>query len=214
MPLFEAKADPPLLCADGFAAYPGRLARQAQEALLAEVLALEKAAPFYTPLMPRTGAPMSVMQTNLGPLGWVTDKAGGYRYQDTHPQTGAPWPAMPAALLRLWDDLTGYAAPPEACLVNLYRGSAKMGLHIDADEAAADAPVLSVSLGDSASFRLGGPTRKHPTSALTLHSGDVVVLGGASRRYYHGVDRVLAGSSTLIAGGGRINLTLRRVTPP
>jgi alkylated DNA repair protein (DNA oxidative demethylase) len=97
--------------------------------------------------------------------------------------------------------------------VNLYQGAAKMGQHVDADEPAADAPVLSVSLGDSAVFRLGGPTRKHASESLTLASGDVVVLGGASRRYYHGVDRVLGGSSRLVPGGGRINLTLRRVTP-
>jgi alkylated DNA repair protein (DNA oxidative demethylase) len=214
MPLNEAKAAPAFLRADGFALFPERLDRPAQEALLAVVLAAERQAPFYPPLMPRTGAPMSVMQTNLGPLGWVTDKGGGYRYQAAHPETGAPWPAIPATLLALWDELTGYPAPPEACLVNLYRGAAKMGQHIDADETAADAPVLSVSLGDSASFRLGGPTRKHPSSALTLRSGDVVMLAGAARRYYHGVDRVLAGSSALIPGGGRINLTLRRVTRP
>lgn len=214
MLLNQAKAVPPLVRADGFALYPGRLTRAAQEALLAHVLAAEKAAPFYTPLMPQTGAPMSVAQTNLGPLGWVTDKEKGYRYQSAHPETGASWPAIPTELLALWDELTGYAAPPEACLVNLYRGAAKMGQHVDADEAAADAPVLSVSLGDSALFRLGGPTRKHPTSALTLHSGDVVVLAGAARRFYHGVDRILAGSSALIPGGGRINLTLRRVSCP
>lgn len=176
------------------------------------MLADVQAAPFYTPLMPRSGAPMSVQQTNLGALGWVTDQAKGYRYEPTHPETGRPWPPIPPALLSLWDELTGWSAQPEACLVNLYRGAAKMGQHVDADEEAADAPVLSVSLGDSAVFRLGGPTRKHATQAMTLHSGDVVVLGGQSRRFYHGVDRVLAGSSRLIPGGGRINLTLRRVT--
>jgi DNA oxidative demethylase len=213
MPLFQAKAAPPLVRADGFALYPGRLDRAARQALLAQVLAAEQAAPFYTPLMPRTGAPMSVAQTNLGPLGWVTDTRG-YRYEPAHPETGAAWPAIPPMLLGLWDELTGHPAPPEACLVNLYRGPAKMGLHIDADEAASDAPVLSISLGDSAVFRLGGPTRKHASGALTLHSGDVVVLAGASRRFYHGVDRILAGSCALVPGGGRINLTLRRVTCP
>ncbi|MGY9105609.1 MAG: alpha-ketoglutarate-dependent dioxygenase AlkB, partial [Alphaproteobacteria bacterium] len=81
-------------------------------------------------------------------------------------------------LLRLWRELTGYRAPPEACLVNLYRGRARMGLHQDRDEAALDAPVLSISLGDDAIFRFGGPNRGERTSSVTIASGDVVVLGG------------------------------------
>src|SRR5262249_14329034 len=156
------------------------------EALLQAVLAGAGQAPFYTPVMPRSGAPMSVAQTNFGPLGWVTDQAKGYRYEAAHPETGRPWPAMPNVLLELWGALTGYRDPPEACLVNLYRGTAKMGQHVDADERAPDAPVLSISLGDSAVFRLGGPTRKHPSATMILHSGDVVVLGGESRHFYHG----------------------------
>ena len=166
--------------------------------------------PFYTPLMPRSGRPFSVRMTNLGPLGWVSDRAG-YRYQATHPETGAPWPAMPAALLELWRAVADYPRPPEACLVNLYREGAKMGLHRDEDEEDFDAPVVSVSLGDTAIFRIGGLERGGPTQTLKLGSGDVVVMGGPSRLRYHGIDRVLAGSSRLIDGGGRINLTLRRV---
>lgn len=200
--------------ADGLRVLPGYFDRDAQAALVREVLAAADAAPFYTPRLPRTGASMSVQQTNLGPLGWVTDQARGYRYEATHPVSGAPWPAITERLRALWDDVSGYAAPPEACLVNLYRDSARMGLHQDADEAARDAPVVSVSLGDTALFRVGGPTRKDRTRSFRLTSGDVVVLGGASRRWFHGVDRVIAGSSALIPGGGRINLTLRRVTTP
>lgn len=199
---------------DGFRLLPAWFDRAAQQALVDEVLALAAHAPFYTPRLPRTGAAMSVTQTNLGPLGWVTDQARGYRYQDTHPETGRAWPAMPKALLDLWADASGYGAPPEACLVNLYRDGARMGLHLDADEAAQDAPVVSVSLGDTALFRLGGPERKSPTRSMRLTSGDVIVLGGASRRWFHGVDRVMTGSSRLVPGGGRINLTLRRVTSP
>jgi alkylated DNA repair protein (DNA oxidative demethylase) len=164
--------------------------------------------------MPKSGTPMSVRMTNFGPLGWVTDKAGGYRYQAFHPETGAPWPEMPDKVLALWDELTGYRAPPEACLVNLYEGDARMGLHVDADEEAWDAPVLSISLGDTAQFRVGGALRSDPTCSVRLASGDVVILGGAARRAYHGVDRVLPGTSSLLAKGGRINLTLRRVTVP
>jgi DNA oxidative demethylase len=157
---------------------------------------------------------MSVRQTNFGPLGWVTDQAKGYRYEARHPETGAPWPAMPQALLDLWRDVSGYPAPPEACLVNLYRDGARMGLHVDADEAALDAPVVSVSLGDIALFRIGGPKRADATRSFRLSSGDVLVLSGAARQCFHGVDRVVPGTSQLLPGGGRINLTLRRVTLP
>lgn len=206
--------DPAMGLTDGFRLLPGRLSQAAQTALVQEVLALAEVAPFVTPRLPRTGAAMSVMQTNLGPLGWVTDQARGYRYEALHPVTGAPWPPIPDVLLALWDDVAGYHAPPEACLVNLYRDGARMGLHVDADEAAKDAPVVSVSLGDTAIFRLGGPTRRDPTRSFRLSSGDVMVLGGAARHVFHGVDRIVPGTSRLVPGGGRINLTMRRVTMP
>lgn len=199
---------------DGFRILPGWFDGAAQAALTDEVLALAAAAPFYTPRLPRTGAPMSVLQTSFGALGWVTDQARGYRYEPAHPETGRPWPQIPAALRELWDAVARCTAPPEACLVNLYRPGARMGLHVDADEAAQDAPVVSVSLGDTAVFRIGGPRRADPTRSMRLASGDVAVLAGASRRAYHGVDRILAGTSRLVPGGGRINLTLRRVTLP
>ena len=197
---------------DGLKLFPGKLDRAAQAALVELVLAAADEAPFYTPRMPKSGAPMSVLQTSMGSLGWVTDQAKGYRYERAHPETGAPWPAMPGVLLTLWNELAAYPAPPEACLVNLYRGAAKMGLHVDADEEAQDAPVLSVSLGDDALFRVGSPRRGDPTSAFKLSSGDVLILGCPARRCFHGVDRIIPNSSTLIPGGGRINLTLRRVT--
>lgn len=193
---------------------PGRLDPAAQRRLLDDVEAAIAAAPLFTPRMPRTGQPMSVRMTNCGPLGWVTDQDRGYRYQPTHPETGAPWPPIPAALLALWDEFAAYPAPPEACLVNLYRDGARMGLHVDADEEDRAAPVLSISLGDTALFRIGGPKRSDKTVSLRLASGDVLVLAGAARLSFHGVDRVLAGTSRLVAGGGRVNLTLRRVTRP
>ena len=175
--------------------------------LLAEVLAAVEAAPFYRPIT-RSGKPFSVQMTSLGPLGWVSDRAG-YRYQTTHPVTGEPWPPMPTMLLHLWDRLTGHAQPPDACLVNLYRQDARMGLHQDRDEADLSAPVLSVSLGDTAVFRFGAADGG-PTRSLRLASGDVCALTGPARLARHGIDRLLAGSSALIPGGGRINLTLRR----
>ncbi len=137
----------------------------------------------------------------------------GYRYSAAHPETGRPWPEMPPLLIQLWNELTRYRAPPECCLVNLYRGAARMGLHQDRDEQALDAPVLSVSLGDAALFRIGGTTRNSPTKSLRLESGDVLAFGGPARLAFHGIDRVMAGTSDLIPGG-RMNLTLRRVTVP
>ncbi|HVV93822.1 MAG TPA: alpha-ketoglutarate-dependent dioxygenase AlkB [Hyphomicrobiales bacterium] len=198
---------------DGFRLVPGFLDRAAQEALAAAIAEIIAAAPLFAPRMPKTGSPFSVRMTNCGPLGWVSDTAG-YRYQPTHPITGQPWPPMPPALLDAWRDLTGRPALPEACLVNWYGPEARMGLHQDRDEEDFSAPVLSLSLGDTCLFRLGGTTRKAPTRSLRLASGDALVLGGDSRLAFHGVDRILPNSSTLLPGGGRINLTLRRVTPP
>lgn len=188
-------------------------ARQ-QLALLADVQAVIAAAPLYRPAMPRTGKPLSVEMTNAGPLGWVSDQQSGYRYQAVHPVTGRPWPAIPDRLMRLWCDLAGYAASPEACLVNLYGPDAKLGSHVDADEADTMAPVVSVSLGADAVFHVGGPRRGDPKLKLVLHSGDVVVLGGDARRCFHGIDRILPSMGGLLPGGQRINLTLRRVTLP
>ncbi|WP_428151195.1 alpha-ketoglutarate-dependent dioxygenase AlkB [Brevundimonas sp.] len=191
----------------GFRYWPGRLDEAAQAALLVDVEAALDIAPLYRPVTPG-GKPFSVRMSNLGPLGWVSDRAG-YRYQPTHPGTGRPWPPIPPGLLDLWADLTGWPEPPDACLVNLYREDARMGLHQDRDEADLGAPVLSVSLGDTAVFRIG-PADKGPTRSLKLNSGDVCALTGPARLARHGVDRLLAGSSRLVSGGGRINLTLRR----
>jgi alkylated DNA repair protein (DNA oxidative demethylase) len=199
---------------EGFRLFPGLLDRAAQEALRDDVFARLKQAPLYIPRMPKSGQPMRVRMTNFGSLGWVTDKEQGYRYQATHPEIGAPWPDMPALVREIWAHHCDYPAPPEACLVNLYESEARMGLHIDSDEEAWDAPVLSISLGDTALFRIGGPVRSDPTRSVRLSSGDVCILGGAARRSFHGVDRILHGTSRLLPKGGRINLTARRVTLP
>ncbi|MBD3834949.1 alpha-ketoglutarate-dependent dioxygenase AlkB family protein [Brevundimonas bullata] len=191
----------------GFRLWPGALDAEAQQALLTEVLAAAQTAPFYRPVTPG-GRPFSVEMTGMGPLAWVSDRAG-YRYQATHPITEQTWPPMPQSLLDLWDALTGWAVPPDACLVNLYRHEARMGLHQDRDETDLAAPVLSVSLGDTAVFRIG-PAEGGKTQSLKLASGDVCALTGPARLARHGIDRLLAGSSQLVPGGGRINLTLRR----
>lgn len=197
----------------GFAHYPLYF-DPAQQALLIEaVKAGVKQAPFYQPTMPRTGTPLSVVMSNFGPLGWVTDKDDGYRYEVTHPKTGAPWPDPPKLLLDLWEDVSDWPDLPEACLINWYRDGAKMGLHVDQDELELNAPVVSVSLGDPALFKIGGEKRGGTTAGVKLFSGDVVVLAGSARRCYHGVSRVFYGESALVPKGGRINLTMRRVHP-
>ncbi|MDQ8029818.1 MAG: alpha-ketoglutarate-dependent dioxygenase AlkB [Brevundimonas sp.] len=195
---------------EGFRLWPGALDAKAQQALLAEIRAAVADSPFYRPVTPG-GRPFSVRMTNLGPLGWVSDR-DGYRYQTTHPVSGRPWPPIPPVLLDLWRDLTGWPEPPDACLVNLYRDEAKMGLHQDRDEADLTAPVLSVSLGDTAVFRIG-PAEGGATRSVRLASGDVCALTGPARLARHGIDRLLPGSSQLLDGGGRINLTLRRAVP-
>ena len=193
---------------NGFRFFPAAIAPPLQAALVEAVMAAAKVAPFYRPLTPG-GKAMSVQQTSFGPMGWTTDYAG-YRYEARHPTTGSPWPAMPGALVALWRQYAETDREPDSCLINLYREDARMGLHQDADEADFSVPVLSISLGDTAVFRLGGATRQDPTRTLRLASGDICRLGGPARRAFHGVDRIIAGSSRLIPGGGRINLTLRR----
>jgi len=174
---------------DGFAYYPLYFDPAQQEALIKAVSEGVKQAPFYQPTMPRTGAPLSVVMSNFGPLGWVTDKDKGYRYEALHPKNGQPWPVLPKLLQDLWNDVGGYPAAPEACLINWYREGTKMGAHVDNDEQDTRAPVVSVSLGDPALFRMGGPKRGGPTQGLKLFSGDVVVMAGASRLCHHGVSR-------------------------
>jgi DNA oxidative demethylase len=197
----------------GVRLWPHYFEPAAQRELTARIFECVARAPFYLPIMPMSGKPFSVRETNLGSLGWVSD-GRGYRYEAHHPETRIPWPPIPEMLLDVWSKLTAYPAEPECCLVNLYRGGARMGLHQDRDEAALDAFVLSVSLGDDALFRIGGNTRKCTTRSLRLKSGDVLAFGGPARLAFHGIDRVFEGTSRCVPGGGRLNLTLRRVNVP
>ena len=199
---------------EGVQHLPEHLDRAAQEALVEDIRGVVEAAPLYVPTMPKSGKPMSVRMTNCGELGWVTDRDGGYRYQAQHPVTSNPWPPIPERLMALWRELADYPHPPQACLVNFYSDSARMGLHQDRDEKDFSAPVVSVSLGDDCLFRVGGTKRSDPTISVRLSSGDVVILGGEGRLAFHGVDRIYPQTSTLLKKGGRINLTLRRVTLP
>jgi DNA oxidative demethylase len=201
-----------LLLAPGIRYFPEHFDPAEQAALVEDIRAVVIEAPLYVPAMPKTGKEMSVRMTNCGVLGWVTDKEGGYRYQAVHPVTQRPWPAIPQRLLELWQEVGDFPLLPEACLVNFYSDTAKMGLHQDRDEQNLSAPVVSVSLGDACLFRFGGTNRNDKTQSIRLSSGDVVVLGGEGRMVFHGVDRIYPGTSTLLKSTGRINLTLRRVT--
>jgi alkylated DNA repair protein (DNA oxidative demethylase) len=197
--------------------YPRWLDAAAQERLAFEIAAVIARAPLFVSRMPKSGLPMSVRMTNCGPLGWMSDRDRGYRYEPAHPETGAPWPPIPSMLLDAWAALTGYPKPPEACLINVYSDNAKMSLHQDRDESDFDAPILSFSLGADCRFRLGGQKRGDKTVAFTLSGGDALVLSGPARRVFHGVDRILPSILTplpqQLAGlGARVNLTLRRVT--
>ncbi|WGW04378.1 alpha-ketoglutarate-dependent dioxygenase AlkB family protein [Tropicibacter oceani] len=200
---------PQTLVQKGFHIHPGYLDRPAQEAMVDDLRQVLRAAPLVQPVTPR-GQPMSVRMSAAGQFGWVTDRRG-YRYEPRHPD-GLAWPPIPASVLAIWEDLAACPRPPECCLVNWYKEGARMGLHQDKDEADFTYPVLSVSLGDDGLFRMGNPERGGPTASHWLKSGDVVVMGGAARLAYHGVDRIRFGSSSLLRDGGRINLTLRVVT--
>lgn len=188
--------------------FKGLLAADAQAAIVEDVRKIVLDAPLVAPVTPG-GRQMSVRMTAAGRLGWVTDHRG-YRYQPTHP-TGRRWPAIPDSVLSIWQKVSDTDREPDCCLVNFYDAHARMGLHQDRDEGDFSYPVVSVSLGDDALFRLGGIDRKDPTQSFWLSSGDVLVLGGASRLAWHGIDKVRHGSSALLPKGGRINLTLRVV---
>ncbi len=194
----------------GLSLYSGYFDRKAQIMLRDAVRDIVLMAPLFQPTMPKTGKALSVKMSNCGALGWVSDRQG-YRYQSRHPVTGDPWPAMPAMLRELWDKVAEQAPPPQACLINYYEPGAKMSLHQDRDETMFTAPVVSVSLGDTCLFRIGGVSRGGATRSFKLQSGDVLVMGGEQRLAFHGVDRIYPGTSTLLKAPGRINLTLRRV---
>ncbi len=189
--------------------WPGLLDRPAQQTLLADIREVVRQAPLYAPVT-AFGRPMSVRMTAAGRYGWFSDRKG-YRYLDRHP-SGCAWPPIPASVLAVWAQVAGTDRAPECCLINHYGPAARMGLHQDRDEADLGQPVVSISLGDDALFRIGGVERRSPTQSVWLRSGDVIVLAGAARLVFHGIDRIAPGTSDLLGGPGRINLTLRVVT--
>ena len=198
----------PNLTIRGFDIYEGFLPPLDQQSLVEELRALTVATPMVQPVTP-SGKKMSVRMTSLGSKGWITDR-NGYRYEAMHPN-GTPWPAIPESILSIWRVVSGVDRLPDCCLMNYYAEATKMGMHQDKDEASFDWPVVSVSLGDEALFRMGNDTRGGKSKSIWLRSGDVVVMGGPARLAYHGIDRIKFGSSPLLAKGGRLNLTLRVV---
>lgn len=196
---------------NGYRYYPEFLDRSSQTELVGIIRSIVLKAPLFAPAMPRSGKPMSVRMSNCGPLGWVADRSRGYRYQKHHPDTGREWPQMPSMMQLIWKQTTGYPVKPEACLINYYGPKARMGLHRDQDEEDFKAPILSISLGDDALFRMGGRSRQDPTRSIRLRSGDLMIMSGPSRLFYHGIDRIYPGTSSLLDEGGRFNLTLRRI---
>ncbi|SEH44173.1 DNA oxidative demethylase AlkB [Tardiphaga sp. OK245] len=182
-----------------------------QPDVIAALRMIVKAAPFRHLVTPG-GHTMSVAMTNCGRVGWVSDPSG-YRYDPFDPESGKPWPEMPAS----FRDLAARAAVqagfeafvPDACLINRYKPGAKLSLHQDKDELDLRAPIVSVSLGLPATFLFGGLTRSAPTRRYRLTHGDVVVWGGPSRLAYHGVAPLPDGTHPVM-GGQRINLTFRK----
>ncbi|MGB1236466.1 MAG: alpha-ketoglutarate-dependent dioxygenase AlkB family protein [Planktomarina sp.] len=193
----------------GVAFYDEFLAADAQRDVVAALRDVARAAPMFSPDTPY-GKPMSVRLTAAGQFGWYSDRTG-YRYVPQHPN-GFAWPDIPETILDVWRAVAPDAPQPECCLVNYYREGAKMGLHQDRDEADFRWPVVSISLGDDALFRIGNVTKGGSTVSEWLRSGDVCVMGGDARLVYHGIDRIKFGTSPLLTQGGRINLTLRVVT--
>ena len=209
-PIAPVSAPKPVQIA-GFDLYEGFLSPQAQADLVAELRGVVAQAPLFAPVTPG-GKPMSVRMTSAGRLGWVTDRRG-YRYEPQHPD-GHPWPVIPESILAIWNAVSGCPRLPDCCLVNFYGEGAKMGLHQDRDEGDFSFPVVSISLGDEALFRMGGTMRGGPTQSVWLRSGDVMVMGGEARLAWHGIDRLRYGTSPLLPKGGRIHLTLRVVAEP
>ena len=211
--LFDGASVPPSVeqLQEGAVLLRGLVAAEAP-LLMEEVARIVQVAAFRHLVTPG-GYTMSVAMTNCGRVGWVSDRAG-YRYDRVDPDTGLPWPAMPAAFQEIAMKaaaLAGFANyDPDACLINRYVAGAKLSLHQDRDEKDVWAPIVSVSLGLPAVFLWGGQRRADPVRRLLLESGDVVVWGGPARFVYHGVAPLKDGRHSL-TGVVRINLTFRKV---
>ena len=176
--------------------------------LISDLREIVKVAPLFSPHVPG-GNKMSVKMTSAGKYGWFSDSKG-YRYVSRQ-KNGNNWPQIPNSIMEIWQKFVSLERNPDCCLINYYSKDAKMGMHQDNDEADFDWPVLSISLGDDALFRIGNVEKGGKTDSLWLNSGDIIVMGDEARLKYHGIDRIRSGTSNLLKNGGRINLTLRVV---
>lgn len=197
----------------GFFLLKSKLTKAIQQEILAAARVVVKQAPLFRPSMP-SGQSFNYSMTNCGELGWVADRHG-YRYQQLHPHTLKLFPAMPQLIKDLAiviaretgnDDFS-----PQSCLINLYRKGEKLGLHQDNTEENKSAPIISVSLGDSGIFVLGGCLRTDETKSYIVQSGDVIVMSGESRNFFHAFKGTVPNTSNLLKNGGRLNLTIRQV---
>ena len=207
--LFEGRTGD-IALADGAVVLAG-FASPIDSQLLGTIARVAEAAPFRH-LMTPGGRRMSVAMTNCGSAGWISDRRG-YRYEAADPDSGRPWPAMPAVFADLADRAAATAGfvgfRPDACLVNRYEPGARLTLHQDLDEKDLREPIVSVSLGLPATFLFGGLSRSDRTRRVRLFHGDVVVFGGPARMRFHGVMPLADGEHPL-TGRRRLNLTFRR----
>jgi alkylated DNA repair protein (DNA oxidative demethylase) len=185
------------------------LANRSDELLVA-IQGIEKQSPFRH-MQTAGGFTMSAAITGCGDYGWISDRRG-YRYSKTDPLTNKPWPTMPDILKETAQqcaDKAGYANfNPDACLINRYEPKSKMSLHQDKDEQDFTAPIVSISLGVPATFLFGGPNRSDKTIKVPVTHGDVVVWGGTSRLFFHGVSPIKQNYHPFW-GEHRINITFR-----
>jgi DNA oxidative demethylase len=185
-----------------------------QSRLLELCRQVAREAPFVQPTMPRSGTPFKLRVTSCGTVGWFSDR-DGFRYLDKHPETHRPWAAMPEEFLQLAQQAAACAGEkdylPDTCLINFYPAqTGRLGLHVDDTEEDRRTAIVTLSLGDSCIFAIGGATASAKPQSVQLASGDIVVMHGAGRNLYHGVEGLIAGTSSLLKNGGRISLTFRR----
>lgn len=199
----------------GLKLYKNYLSLEKQEQLVQIIHNILPEAPFFKAISPRK-KPLGSLMTNMGEFGWYADATDGYKYINHHPNTQKKWPGIPVEIMNIWRKLADYPIDPQCCLINYYNEqNPNLGMHKDLDEQDFKAPVLSISLGNTCSFRYStSPKSQSPSKTIKLESGTILVMGGESRLIYHSVNKVFFGSNKLLDssfGLGRLNLTLRVV---
>lgn len=202
---------------DGVVILKGFLDRACQEKLVEVSRQIARQAPLVSP-QTRSGFNFSLKVTSVGDWGWFSNQREGYHYRRRHPQTNQPWAKIPTDFMRVARRAAEEAGivryAPDTCLINHYpKNTGRLGLHQDNTEEDITTGIVTVSLGDSCRFLIGGLQKTAPTQSVILDSGDICIMHREGRMLYHGVDGLISGSSDLLAGGGRISLTFRRNKP-